>query len=278
MHTLEIVINGHCDLNCRYCNRHASICPSTAIYHPNDVRNDLTHLIRLGHKFNIICLTGGEPTINPYLWDYIQIVHELKINNIQIATNGKYLSIAKDDVLDKLVDNKVSLIISVYPELSGIDYDSLFTRLQDKHIPFIKRTATYFKRFGDNKRRYLMLKLQLSEQPRYLTYEKCFQQMYNCSELYHGIFYKCGVMCNLNYIDDKFGTKFNSMLVENKDYIDIRKLTEFSEDISNYTSTKAVGTTLPFCRYCSAGYNHGINGDFVKWDYSTKDRIEFIQE
>jgi organic radical activating enzyme len=278
MHRLEIIINSNCDLNCSYCNRHASICPPSDIYDPEDVRNDLSHLLKLGHKFNIVCLTGGEPTINPHLWEYVKIIKELKIPQITIATNGKYLSRANDDTFDKLYDNKINLIITVYPELSRIAYDSLFDKLKQKHIPFFKRTATYFKKYGDNKRKYLMLKVKLSEQERNLTFEKCFQRTCNCAELQHGIFYKCGVMCNLKHIDNKFNTKFNDLLVENSDYIDTRKLTEFNNDIDRYTSTTPVGLILPFCKHCSAGYNHGMQGDFVKWDYSTRDRIEFIQE
>lgn len=278
MHRIEIVVNSHCDLNCKYCNRHASVCPPTDIYHPDDVRNDLKHLLSLGHKFDAICFTGGEPTINQYFWDYLDVAHELNIGVIYVATNGKYLARASDDVLDKLVSNKVNLIISVYPELSKIDYDSLFARLNAKHIPFIKRTATYFKNYNDNKRRYLMLKLRLSEKERDLTYVKCFQQMYNCGELQHGIFYKCGVMCNLKHIDTKFGTKLNDMLVEDRDYVNIRNITTFNKTIDAYTSDKPVGAILPFCKHCSAGYDHGINGKFVKWNYSTKDRIEFIEE
>ena len=210
MHRIEIVVNSHCDLNCKYCNRHASVCPPTDIYHPDDVRNDLRHLLSLGHKFDAICFTGGEPTINRYFWDYLNVAHELNIGVICVATNGKYLARASDDVLDKLVSNKVSLIISVYPELSRIDYDSLFAKLNAKHIPFIKRTFTYFKNYNDNKRRYLMLKLRLSEKERDLTYVKCFQQMYNCGELQHGIFYKCGVMCNL-----KAESEFKAANLEN---------------------------------------------------------------
>jgi hypothetical protein len=93
----------------------------------------------------------------------------------------------------------------------------------------------------------------------------------------HGYFYKCGVMCNLRHIDEKFGTKLNDLLVEDEDYIDVRKLTTFSPAIDAYTKSRPVGAVLPFCKYCSGGYDHGIRGEFVTWSKSKGEKIEFIE-
>ena len=276
MSYIEIVINSNCDLKCMYCHRHSNISPSD-VYLPKDVNDDLLHLKKLGHEFESAILTGGEPFINHYFWVYIQTLHNLGIYGISVATNGKYLSKCSDDVLQKLKDEHVSLIISLYPAESGIDYNSLLKRLRTYHIPVCSRTATYGKRYGDNKRRYLMLKMRLSETPRELTKELCFQRRCNCAMIHQGYFYKCGVMCNLKHIDEKFGTKLNDLLVENEDYIDVRKLTEFSTDISHYTTRFSSGKALPFCKHCSAGYDHGTNGEFVTWSKSKGEKIEFIE-
>lgn len=276
MNRLEIVINSHCDLKCMYCHRHSNISPND-IYLPKDVHNDLLHLKQLGHTFSTIRLTGGEPFINRYFWVYLSDIHELGIKRIEVATNGKYLSKCSDIELKKLRSERISLIISLYPEESGIDYSNLLNRLHKYHIPVYSRTTTYGKHYKDDKRRYLMLKMKLSETPHELTLEHCFQRTHNCAMMQHGYFYKCGVMCNLKHIDNKFNTKLNDLLIENEDYINIRTLTEFSQAIDMYTKAIPVGDALPFCRYCSAGYNHGINGEFTKWSKSKNERIEFIE-
>ena len=273
MNSIEIMINSNCDLKCMYCHRHSNISPSDT-YLPRDVHDDLLHLQQLGHTFDAVRLTGGEPLINHYFWVYLQMIHELGIKHIDIATNGKYLSTCSDAVLEKLKDAHVFLIISLYPEESGIDYDKLLNRLHEYHIPAYKRTVTYGKHYGDDKRRYLMLRMRLSETPRELTKCKCFQRTHNCALLHQGYFYKCGVMSNLKHIDTKFGTKLNDLLIENEDYINIKTLTEFNTTVDAYTSMKPVGAALPFCKYCSAGYNHR---EFVNWSKSKGERIEFIE-
>lgn len=275
MNSIEIMINSHCDLKCMYCHRHSNIS-SSDIYLPEQVHADLLHLKQLGHTFNNVRITGGEPFINPHLWDYISMLHQFGIRNIDIATNGKYLSKCDDYVFEKLKNANVALIISLYPEPS-IDYDKLINKLREYHIKLFRRTVTYGKHYGDDKRRYLMLKMRLSESPKELTSERCFQRMHNCALLHQGYFYKCGVMCNLRHVDTKFGTNFNDLLIENEDYINIRTLTEFNPIIDAYTSIRPVMSILPFCKYCSAGYNHGIKGEFATWNKSKGDRIEFIE-
>jgi hypothetical protein len=276
MNRLEIVINSHCDLNCAYCHRHSNIS-TTDIYLPKDVHDDLLHLKQLGHNFTSIRLTGGEPFINRYFWVYISDIHELGIKRIEVTTNGKYLSKCSDTVLKKLRSENILVTISLYPEESGIDYDSLLDRLHSYHIRVHTSTVTYGKHYGDDKRRYLMLKMRLSETPRDLTPEICFQRIHNCAMMQHGYFYKCGVMCNLRHVDAKFGTKLNDLLVEDKDYIDVRKLTAFSPEIDAYTKSISTGDILPFCRHCSAGYDHGTYGEFATWSKSKGERIEFIE-
>jgi hypothetical protein len=258
-----------------YCNRHASICPPDDIYDPGDVYKDLLHLQQLGHRFSHVCLTGGEPTINPYLFEYITRIRSI-VPWLSIFTNGKYLAHAPDEVLNKLKQYKVTLTVSVYP--ANIAYDTLFTRLDSKHIQYTKYSAVQGKRYGDGTKKYMMRKILLSETAQPLTFEECYARLHNCCELQHGILYKCSVMCNLKHIDAKYDTHFNKLLVEGEDYINVRTLTTHSTDIQHYTSRIPDTSILPFCKHCSAGYDHGIRGTYTKWEPSRRDRIEFIQE
>lgn len=108
---LDWKLNHICNYRCSYCynqsNWHNKMFPTL-----ENIRKGVSHLNKDWEY--IVILSGGEITLYPYLFQFLQELKELKIKSLQLITNGS-ASIQYYKDLIKLYKN-ILLYISIHPE------------------------------------------------------------------------------------------------------------------------------------------------------------------
>lgn len=133
--SFDVLINSHCNLNCKFCNRKAPIC-SPQYYSLEQFDKDLKHFKDNGFYINDLTFTGGEPLLNKNLEEYFQIARKYYPNCfLKVFTNCKLLQ--KDSKIFKILkDNNIFVLYTQYILLSGIDYKKVFENLKKYQIPY----------------------------------------------------------------------------------------------------------------------------------------------
>ncbi len=256
--SFDVLINSHCNLNCKFCNRKAPIC-SPQYYSLEQFDKDLKHFKDNGVYINDLTFTGGEPLLNKNLEEYFQIARKYYPNCfLKVFTNCKLLQ--KDSkILKILKDNNIFVLYTQYI-LSGIDYKKVFENLKKYQIPYSELLELLF-----NKKDY---KFFLTYTPISKEHKDPNKQFENCKSdclcIRNGILYICGELANIDEMNKVFGTDFK--LVENSDFFYINNL-------NVETLCNAIGKPLNFCKYCSKE-----NVKVFKWSKSNKEKSEWILE
>lgn len=81
----SIVIPGGCNAKCDFCFWKKNNACKNYLEKLSDV------LYKLPENFNQISITGGEPTISPYLKDVLNLIDKNKFNKVVLTTNGHKL-------------------------------------------------------------------------------------------------------------------------------------------------------------------------------------------
>ncbi|CAB5161578.1 hypothetical protein D3OALGA1CA_5088 [Olavius algarvensis associated proteobacterium Delta 3] len=102
-------ITNKCNLNCIHCYSNSS----DSAHAPKMTRNDWINLLIECSESGIrhVQFTGGEPILNPDLFDLILTAKKLNIETTEIYTNGTLLN---DNILKFLKMHNVSLAFSIY--------------------------------------------------------------------------------------------------------------------------------------------------------------------
>lgn len=115
---LEFHTNDHCNLNCRGCSHFAPLVPSEVFTDINIFERDIKRLHKLIYSIKKIRIMGGEPLLSSNLIDFIIIVrNEYPRADIRIVTNGILLAKQNDAFWNVIINKKVKIDISVYPNL-----------------------------------------------------------------------------------------------------------------------------------------------------------------
>lgn len=135
-----VIFTAGCNMNCWYCHNHDLISETKGVIDEDYVFN----LLEERKKFlDGVVITGGEPTLQPDLKDFIKKVKEIGLK-VKLDTNGTNLTLLKDLVESGLIDyvamdvkaplNKYSKITTVpnlqeikdsieYIKNCGLDYE-----------------------------------------------------------------------------------------------------------------------------------------------------------
>ncbi len=115
-------ITDHCNMSCPIClagNRNSWHMPLKKF------EKITQNLLEAEGTFELINLSGGEPTLHPELIEIIDSAHRLGIMNVSISTNGR-IFLKDQDLLLKLTDKNVFLSLQfdgfdkgAYTELRG---------------------------------------------------------------------------------------------------------------------------------------------------------------
>ena len=118
------VFTGACNFRCPFCqNSDLVLNPSSQ---PEVCEEEIiSHLVKRKNIVEGVCITGGEPTLQPDLKEFICKLRELKVK-IKLDTNGYNPDILKELIVEGLVDYvamDVKSSFSSYSKAAGIDVD-----------------------------------------------------------------------------------------------------------------------------------------------------------
>ena len=145
-HTACTVFTGGCNLRCPFC--HNADLVRTPIAGPNLTDEVLTYLARRQGILDGVCITGGEPLLQPDLVDFLRQVKELGYA-VKLDTNGALpdrLAALLGTGLVDYVAMDVKSSPAGYAAAAGVDTDwTVFDRsiriLQDSGVPHEFRTT-----------------------------------------------------------------------------------------------------------------------------------------
>ncbi len=114
MKKILLIINTSCNQSCKYCYYNIGIDKKIPGF------LDVKMLEKfLDTNVESVSITGGEPLINPRLFEYIEIAKK-KTDKIKLSTNGKNLTLA---MINKLIKSGVSKFYISLDDCSGFLQD-----------------------------------------------------------------------------------------------------------------------------------------------------------
>ena len=173
-HTACTVFTGGCDLRCPFCHN------SSLVLHPREnegytVEEVLSHLKKRKGILDGICVSGGEPLLQPDLEDFLRRIRDIGDYKIKLDTNGTHperlASIISEGLCDRVARDiknspeKYAQTVAVrnfdvelvraslsFLMLSGIDYELRTTLVRELHdadsmrgiAEFIKGAKAYY--------------------------------------------------------------------------------------------------------------------------------------
>lgn len=179
---LRMVINAYCNLNCPDCAHHAYMFDSSYNYDLNMFKEDMTNISKIQDKLRWLELTGGEPTINPNLEEYINIVkNTMPKIPLEIRTNGTRLF-----DMDENVYNNINIITITKHKLAKKDEN--YYKEAEKYIKSINKDITInyaFNGFYSNHADAEVYDLEYPEE------DPCKNNVYESNGCFNGYIYKC---------------------------------------------------------------------------------------
>lgn len=259
-----IHLTDHCNLNCAGCEHFSPLADEK--YLDKDIfEKDCIRLNKLtGGAIDHLSLVGGEPLLHPCINDILCISRKyFPVGQIRIITNGILLEEMPDLFWKTCSENKIDIIISVYP-------------IKLNHLYFKEITAHYginlfYRGNRDNSgqidelqvKKWRKLRIDISgNQDKNISNKLCYASN-GCYELVNGKLYKCHRIANIEYFNKAFNCNLN---VTKDDYIDIYKANNITEILEK------IRKPAKFCRYCNM-----LNSENdVTWGKSNRKITEWI--
>ena len=140
-HLCAVIFMGGCNFSCFYChNSHIAFNPETA---PDiSIKTIFDYLKKRKGTIEGVCVTGGEPTVNPGL---IPLITKIKLKGfkVKLDTNGARPDILKECIVRKLIDYIAMDIkgpVSKYRLMTGTDGKSLNMNKIQQSIDIVKNS------------------------------------------------------------------------------------------------------------------------------------------
>jgi len=142
------VFTGGCNFRCPFCHNGQIVL--NVVQQPAISENEvIEHLIKRKSVLEGVCITGGEPTIQADLPDFIEKIKKLGYL-VKLDTNG-----SNPKMLKQLIDNKMIDYVAMdiknteekYPLTTGIpdlNFDNIknsYLYLMENHVPYEFRTT-----------------------------------------------------------------------------------------------------------------------------------------
>lgn len=190
---LEVHLTDHCNLNCKGCGHFSPICREWFI-HPDDLKRDLEQLKKSVSHIELFRLLGGEPLLNKYLTELINIVVQIyPQSKLVLVTNGLLIPKLEERVFDNLKKNNVQIQITAYPDKRQ-KIEKYVNILETKYVDFeVFYTDEFYKH----------LKLNIERDNRVSIIE-CRKYQF-CPTIKNGRLYQCSGLAHIdnffNYFD-----------------------------------------------------------------------------
>lgn len=139
-HVAATVFFGGCNFRCPFChNGDLVLSPDRApAYAPEEI---LAHLAKRKNILDGVCITGGEPTLQPDLGPFLEQIKKLGLS-VKLDTNGYRPAVLKELCLAGLVDYVAMDIKGSphrYPEICGLSRMD-FAKIAES-VDFLKSAA-----------------------------------------------------------------------------------------------------------------------------------------
>lgn len=148
-HVAATIFTGGCNFRCPFCHNSDLLAPETLPAESHFSEEEVfTFLKKRRNVLDGVCLTGGEPTLQPDLPDFIRRVRSLGLL-VKLDTNGSRPEVLRSLLAKNLLDY-VAMDIKSSPEryslVSGLevrfpDIDESVRLLQKAPIPYEFRTT-----------------------------------------------------------------------------------------------------------------------------------------
>lgn len=147
-HLACTVFTAGCNFRCPFCQNASLVLPSKEIsqYREEEILNFLSSR---KHILEGLCISGGEPTMQPDLTDFIRKVKSMGYS-VKLDTNGTHPKLLRELIEDQLID-MVAMDIKnskeSYPKTSGIEIlninsiEESVDFLKEGRIPYEFRTT-----------------------------------------------------------------------------------------------------------------------------------------
>lgn len=227
---VEFHVADKCNLNCNCCS-HFSPLVREDFDHYEDFARDITRLRELFPRIGNIRLLGGEPFLDPRLDRYAGLARRLYPQAlIEVATNGLLILSASDRVLQALRDNRIVIMLTLYPPTIRLQQEIL-DRLNAWGIEcqLTDVITTFRKRL-----------LPDGTAPQDETFETCGIGR-TCTFVYGGKLYLCSGAALIKYFNGFFGKN----LVFHDCAVDLYAKDTTAEKILDFLSHSNES-----CRYC----------------------------
>lgn len=236
---IQYHIVDHCNLNCRGCSSFSNI--SKPGYVSLDIaQKDIHNLHKVFPYIRTITLYGGEALLHPNIVDIISIVRKsFPDTTINIFSNGIIIPQLKQSILQSLVENQISFIITQYPPTKKM-LGNIMDCLEKYHIEyaFEMETDSFFKYFirDGSSNAYENWRFCRVNHACYTVYEG---KIFRCPQAPHLIKERKYLGINMNVEDYSIGIPLNTNLC--------------GWDIWDRLDNKP----YPTCRFC--------NPDSIEW-------------
>lgn len=134
---LVLVVGQACTLRCKDCANFSPYADqSRKAYDIEKTLNDLHNVVNSVWRIRKLQIQGGEPFVYPYLNKILEyVVHEDKIKEVDIATNG---TVIPYNFFDYLKNKKVNVRISDYPVVSEEKMQKLCNEFERQGVAYTK--------------------------------------------------------------------------------------------------------------------------------------------
>lgn len=148
----SLVFTQGCPFRCAYCHNPDLVPVKTSANPSIEAATVLDYLRAKKSMIEGVCITGGEPTLQPDLPDFIRQIRQLGMR-VKLDTNGVHPRMIEGLIQNKLVDYfamDLKHVWSRYPEVIGIPEPAVsancqktFTLIQDSGVAHEFRTTVY---------------------------------------------------------------------------------------------------------------------------------------
>lgn len=118
LETVELHAAEHCNLNCKFCSMFCGLVKEPVFPNYEFTKRGMKELKRYIKHVKKVRIVGGEPLLNPELERYIDMVRDIyPYTDIRLISNGILVKNMRDSLIQSLVRNNVTFIVTGYQPL-----------------------------------------------------------------------------------------------------------------------------------------------------------------
>lgn len=143
-HVASIIFTNGCNMRCPFCHNYELVENQTQLDDLISIEEVMDYLIKRGKVLDGVIITGGEPTIQKGLREFILEIKKNTNLSIKLDTNG-----LNPDVLEKLLDDKLIDYVAMDVKANYDLYPEI-TRIKNINIEKIKKSIQIIKTKAPN--------------------------------------------------------------------------------------------------------------------------------